>query len=241
MINLKASLLGIIIFCVIINLAYALPDLVAEIDYYPKNVTVGDNVTVVQTIKNIGEINLTHIGIGYRTVSGQMMSAKSYPPSGINLSANSEINFTFNFIIRYGKFTVETIADCYNTVNETNEDNNNVTLIFDFPILVKTDKKVYKIGEIVNINIIGNWSDSIQVMYNYGDPFNIFRFENNTWNRLQIKQPFQSPRTCKNGTLQYGGLGDPIFWNCYISSVNFSLSWDQTEYNLVNLTCGNTT
>jgi len=222
---------------IVFNFSIPFPDLVAEINYSPSNASPGDNVAIVQKIKNLGECNLTNVRIAFRD---SYSSKLAY----FNLSANSEINFTLNFTVRYGKFTVETIVDFDNKVDETNETNNNATLIFDFPILVKTDKKVYKIGETANISIIGNLSDSIQVMYNGGtalDKFQIFRFENNTWKEIRVKCPFQSPVTCENGTLKYHGLGNPILWDCYVSSVNSSLSWDQTECNLVNLTCGNTT
>jgi len=212
-------------------------DLVAEINYSPSNASPGDNVAIVQKIKNLGECNLTNVRIAFRD---SYSSKLAY----FNLSANSEINFTLNFTVRYGKFTVETIVDFDNKVDETNETNNNATLIFDFLVSVRTDKTIYVLGETVNISIIGNWSDSIGVIYPSTSPldikFHIFKFENESWNEIIVSHPFQSPKYCKNGTL-YSALGDPIFRDCHIITVNSSRGWDQTQPNRVNLTCGNKT
>ncbi len=249
MMNKKGIILLLGLCCMMLNSVLALPDLVAEIDYYPKNATVGDNVTVVQTIKNIGEINLTHVGILYTTASGKFVSAISYPPSGINLSANSEINYTFNFIVKYGKFTVETIADYYNTVDETNETNNNATFIFDFPVIVNTDKKEYKIGEPVNISSIGNnGSGSVYVLRSRGN-FVVFKFENRSWKNLITVPNFFAwygagfPPSCKNGTVKQVGccVEYVSIWGCNNIKVNSSWIWDQKYWSYANLTCGNQT
>jgi len=129
-------------------------------------------------------------------------------------------------------------------VDETNETNNNAMLIFDFPVSVRTDKTIYALGETVNISIIGNGSDSIGVIYpsmsSWDIKFHIFKFENESWNEIIVNTPFYSHEYCENGTLYYA-LGDPIFRDCFIITVNSSRGWDQTQPNRVNLTCGNKT
>ncbi|MDI6730218.1 MAG: hypothetical protein QMD06_01590, partial [Candidatus Altarchaeum sp.] len=82
MINLRATLLEIIFFYIFINIVFALPDLVAEIEYYPKNASVGDIVTLIGTVKNIGNVNLERVTIG-------IFFGKGGGFTWYNISANS--------------------------------------------------------------------------------------------------------------------------------------------------------
>ncbi len=242
MLNKKRIILLLGLCCMMFNSVSALPDLVAEIDYYPKNATVGDNVTVVETMRNLGEVNLTDVTIA--RFFGKGGSLYSF-----NISANSEINYTFSFMINYGKTIVKVEADVLNTVNEINETNNNATLIFDFPVIVNTDKKEYKIGELVNISSIGNNGSGLAYVLRSRGNFVVFKFENGGWKNLITVSDFLAwygagfPPSCENGAVKqveccvdYVGI-----WGCNGINVNSSWIWNQEYWSYANLTCGNQT
>ncbi|NCN64486.1 MAG: hypothetical protein GW910_00175 [Candidatus Altiarchaeum hamiconexum] len=240
MINLRVTLLGIIVFYILINLAYALPDLVAEIDYYPKNASVGDNITVIATVKNTGEVDTSDVQAGVIKVG--MINA---PFSKVNISANSEKNWTFDWTMRYGKVIMILRVDYSNLINETNETNNIATLTFDFPIFIKTDKKEYKVEEPINISIIGNnGSGYTFVRHLFSFPFNVFKFENGSWKEILIKHCRNNPPVCHNNKITHI-LGECLnYWpTCRNVPVNSSWIWNPKHHWIheKNLTCGNQT
>jgi len=219
----------------------ALSDLVAEINYYPKNASVGDIVTVVAIAKNIGDVNATNVGV--RVINPIII----VPYLFTNISANSEKNWVlFNWTLRYGKEILFLQVDFNNQINETDETNNDATLILGFPVTVKTDKEKYVLSEPINISIVGNYGSGHIYAHYIGFPFKIFRFENGIWNELLYDNTYvydsAFPPYCENGTVkQIGCCVTPAWPRCKSVSINYSSVWNQWHRLHATLTCGNGT
>ncbi len=147
----------------------SLPDLVAEIDYVPKNATVGDTVTIIVTIKNIGNVNLTNVASG---VTKPIMMNVPFPP--IDVPAKSEKNWTDTWTLRYGKDILSL------WVND--QTNIATSLIFDFPVKIETDKDTYLPDESINIKITGDYGAGI--VYTSCESYKIYKYTKGSWTHI---------------------------------------------------------
>ncbi len=166
-----------------LNSVLALPDLVAEIDYTPEHASVGDVINVTMSVHNIGDANAYNVTVfkydEYYCFSPTPQLINERP----NITINSSINFTFNKTLRYGELELRLIADPYNEINETNDSNNNVSVIFNFPVTIATDKNTYPANELINIKITGENGNGF--VYSTCENYKIYKYINSSWTHIR--------------------------------------------------------
>jgi len=231
MMNKKGVIIILGLCCMMFNSVLALPDLVAEIDYTPKNASVGDNITTMYIIKNMGDetaYNIT-VNLGCPTPGGRL-GLRSF-----NISSGSEVNYTFPLRLNYGRKKIEMIIS--NKINETDESNNNASVIFNFPINITPDKYIYRIGEPVNLKIFGN--NGPGYVSTSCEHMQIYKFENNSWNRISALPCHMFSQFCENGEVITPTVN--IVFSCSERQINSTWIWDQKEWFYSNYSCGNST
>ncbi len=233
MLNKKGIILLLGLCCMMFNSVSALPDLVAEIDYYPKNATVGDHIITIYTIKNIGNETAYNVTAGLGSpMPGMRLGLKPF-----NISPGSELNHTFPLTLNYGLKILEMSIDPFNTINETDKSNNNASVIFNFPISMTSDKYIYTVGEPVNLKIFGNNGPgyvSTSCMHKQ-----IYKFKNNSWNRITALPCDMFSQFCENGKVI--APTDRIGFGCGQIQINYTWVWNQKEWFYSNHLCGNST
>jgi len=240
--NKKAAILFIGLFCIIMfNSVSALPDLVAEINYTLENASVGDTINVTMSVHNIGDADAYNVTV-VKWGDDDCISTPMFP---FNVPQNSTVNFTFNKTLMYGELELKLIVDSNNKITETNESNNNASAIFNFPVRIETDKDTYLPDESVNIKIIGDNGTGSVYIYAGCENYNILKYVNDSWN--EIKQYLcgcsdwyaVASVECTNNTIQNTGFVCDESYTCAIQTVNSTESWNQKQWILNSIPCGN--
>ena len=114
----------------IINFAGALPpDLtVQNIALSPENPQEGDEVTLTVTIKNQGSGKADYFYVAYYIDERYLSSAYVIP-----LDPGGTYNKTFTWAAEAGTHTIKVVADSDNRITESNETNNEKTIVFPTP------------------------------------------------------------------------------------------------------------